>query len=69
MKSTRLNQKVNKDHNDSPVLAQIPETSSSTTTPGLSTIQVQQLKYLTIKNNDNGFFFLPLLVVGLLEFP
>ena len=34
MKSTRLNQKVNKDYNDSPVLAQIPETSSTTTPPG-----------------------------------
>jgi hypothetical protein len=40
MKSTRPNQKVNKDYNDNPVLAQTPETSSSTTTPGLPTIQV-----------------------------
>ena len=42
MKSTRLNQKVNKDYNDNPVLAQTPGTSSSTTTPSLPTIQVQQ---------------------------
>jgi hypothetical protein len=66
MKSTRLNQKVNKEYNDSPVLAQTLETSSSTTTLGLLNIQVQQLKYLTILH---GFFFLPLLVVCLLEFP
>ena len=66
MKSTRLNQKVNKDYNDNPVLAQIPETSSSTTTPALPTIQVQHLEYLPI---CRGFFFLPQLIVCLLEFP
>jgi hypothetical protein len=38
MKSTVLNQKVNKDYNDNPALAQRPETSSSTTTPGLPDI-------------------------------
>jgi hypothetical protein len=66
MKSTRLNQKVNKDYNDNPVLAQTPETSSSTTTLSLPTIQVQQLEYLTI---CRGFFFLPQLIICLLEFP
>jgi hypothetical protein len=66
MKSTRLNQKVNKDYNDNQVLAQIPETSSSTTTPDLPTIQVQHLEYLTI---CSGFFFIPRLIVCLLEFP
>ena len=66
MKSTRLNQKVNKDYNDNPVLAQTPGTSSSTTTPSLPTIQVQQLEFLTI---CRGFFFLPQLIICLLEFP
>jgi hypothetical protein len=51
MKSTVLNQKVNKDYNDSPVLAQTPETSSSTTTPSLPIIQIQQL----IFNNTSWF--------------
>ena len=48
------------------VLAQTPETSSSTTSPSLPTIQVQQLEYLTI---CRGFFFLPQLIICLLEFP
>jgi hypothetical protein len=53
MKSTVLNQKVNKDYNDSPVLAQTPKTSSSTTTPGLPTIQIQQLLF-----NNTPWFLL-----------